>query len=148
MSLHKILKERGWELGVHIIMELSGCQADFLDNIEKIKELMIKAAIIANAHIKEAVFHKFNPIGVSGVVVIAESHISIHTWPEFGYAAVDIYTCGENTDPWKACNVISEGLKAQSVFITQVDRGIPVENNRFIHTLHTTEEVKGYVESS
>jgi len=84
---------------------------------------------------------------VSGVVVIAESHISIHTWPEYGYAAVDIYTCGESTDPWRACEIVAEELKAQSVYVTQINRGIPAEN-KFIHTLHTTEEVIGYAEST
>ncbi|MGB9681887.1 MAG: adenosylmethionine decarboxylase [bacterium] len=131
-------------LGLHILVEISGCQANFLDNVDKIRELMIKAAIAANAHVKEAIFHKFSPVGVSGVVVIAESHISIHTWPEYGYAAVDIYTCGENTDPWKACEIIAEGLKAKSVYFTEVERGIPSEGNRFIHTLHPVEEVTRY----
>jgi len=135
-------------LGLHILVEISGCQANFLDSVEKIRELMIKAAVAANAHVEEAIFHKFNPIGVSGVVVIAESHISIHTWPEYGYAAVDIYTCGETTDPWKACEVISEGLKAKSAYFTEVERGIPSEGNRFVHTLHSVEEVKKYAETT
>lgn len=83
---------------------------------------MKNAALAAGAHIVQAVFHQFAPQGVSGVVVVEESHISVHTWPEAGYAAVDFYTCGE-TDPAKAHAVLVEGLGATSGELMRVQRG-------------------------
>ena len=68
---------------------------------------MVNAALEAGAEVRELVFHKFSPQGVSGVVVISESHLAIHTWPELGYAAVDVFTCGEKVNPWDACNFSS-----------------------------------------
>ena len=72
----------------------------------------------------EVAFHRFQPQGVSGVVVLAESHISIHTWPELGYAAMDFYTCGDHTDPWLACEHAARVLGAASMLTTEVKRGI------------------------
>lgn len=87
-------------LGRHVLAELCGCAFDVLDDPEKVKEYMIKAAVFAGAEVRESVFHKFSPQGVSGVVVISESHLTIHTWPELGYAAVDVFTCGNKINPW------------------------------------------------
>ena len=63
----------------------------------------------------ESAFHRFEPQGVSGTVILAESHLSIHTWPEKGYAAMDFYTCGDHTDPWLACEYAAQTLGAKSV---------------------------------
>jgi len=82
-------------LGRHLIIEVYGCSFEKLNDAEKLRKVMISAAKRAGATILGDFFHKFNPHGVSGIVVIAESHISIHTWPEYGYAAIDIYTCGD-----------------------------------------------------
>ena len=73
----------------------------------------------------KSVFHRYNPQGVSGVVVIAESHISIHTWPEYGYAAVDFFTCGDAVDPYEAHEYLKKSLKAQDSHITELKRGMP-----------------------
>jgi len=70
------------------------------------------------------VFHKFSPHGVTGVVVVKESHISIHTWPEYGYASIDIFTCGNNSNPWKAYQYIVETLKPKRVQVIELKRGI------------------------
>lgn len=119
-------------LGRHIIAELSYCSPEVISNIDKVQDIMVKAAKVANAEVREVVFHKFNPQGVSGVVVIAESHLSIHTWPEYGYAAIDIYTCGSNTDPERACDFIAGYFGAGKVVTTKMDRGIP-EKGTYSH---------------
>ncbi|HBI26269.1 MAG TPA: adenosylmethionine decarboxylase, partial [Peptococcaceae bacterium] len=74
--------------------------------------------------VRESVFHKFSPQGVSGVVIISESHLTIHTWPELGYAAVDVFTCGDKINPWDACKHLSEILQAEHVTATEMRRGI------------------------
>jgi spermidine synthase len=84
---------------------------------------MEEATKIAGATIVQSVFHLFNPHGVSGVVVIAESHLAIHTWPEYGYAAIDLFTCGEVVDPWKAYTYLRERFHAQHVSSIEMKRG-------------------------
>lgn len=112
------------QLGRHILAEVYGCPADILNDVRKIEEILVNAALEAGAEIREVVFHKFSPQGVSGVVVISESHLAIHTWPELGYAALDVFTCGDRVNPWDACNFITTHFHAQSMTATEVDRGI------------------------
>ncbi|HUF92711.1 MAG TPA: adenosylmethionine decarboxylase, partial [Candidatus Limnocylindria bacterium] len=78
----------------------------------------------AQATIVDVVFHEFNPFGVSGVVVIAESHLSIHTWPEYRYAAVDIFSCGDVLQPEVAANYLVEEFKAERTSVVDVQRGM------------------------
>ena len=85
---------------------------------------MIKAAEVSGATVLKSAFQDFNPQGISGVVVIAESHLTIHTWPEFGFAAVDIFTCGDTVDPWKATQYLEEELEVKDVEITELFRGV------------------------
>jgi len=85
---------------------------------------MVGAAKAAKCHIVDVVFHNFNPHGISGVVVIAESHLSIHTWPEYNFASVDIYTCGNEVDPWKAYNYLLKHFKAKGVTALELKRGM------------------------
>ena len=122
--------------GTHIICELSGCDARALTDVEYVQSVMKSAALEANAEILKTAFHRFEPQGVSGVVVIAESHLSIHTWPESGYAAVDFYTCGDHTDPWRACEYAARKLGARSVLTTEVKRGIASTNGQYTHVVH------------
>lgn len=110
-------------LGRHLLTEFYGCDRDILNDIEQVKKEMIEAALRSGATIVDQVFHLFNPHGVSGVVVIAESHLAIHTWPEYGYAAVDLFTCGEEVDPWQAYEFLKERLKAQFTSIMELKRG-------------------------
>lgn len=110
-------------LGRHLIVELYGCNADILNDKEKIERIMMEAAERAGATIVQKVFHLFNPHGISGVVVIAESHLAIHTWPEYGYAAVDVFTCGSKVDPWKAYEYIKRELEAEHSSIMEMYRG-------------------------
>lgn len=118
-------------LGKHIIIELSGCEINSINDISNVEQIMLEAAKQANATIIKSVFHKFSPFGVSGVVVISESHLSIHTWPELGYCAVDIYTCGTNTKPFKACYFLAKKFKAQKIKATFILRGIENKYKKF-----------------
>jgi len=111
-------------LGRHVLAEIHGCAFDILNDREKVEQIMVNAALEAGAEIREVVFHKFSPQGVSGVVVISESHLAIHTWPELGYAAVDVFTCGDHVNPWDACNYLTQEFQAEHMTATEVKRGI------------------------
>lgn len=111
-------------VGRHLIAELFNCDKQILTDVNKIREIFIKAAKEANMHVVTSHFHRFNPHGVSGMVIVAESHLSIHTWPEHGYAAVDIYVCGDEADPWNAYRIIVTELKAKQVTALELKRGI------------------------
>jgi len=127
-------------LGCHIILELSQCNSEVLRSLSKVKGHMVEAARRAKAQVRKVAFHKFSPQGISGVVVIAESHLSIHTWPEFGYAAVDIYTCGPTTDPQKACDYLAEALEAKQVARSVVERGIESPVGSYSHSIASSQD--------
>ncbi len=110
-------------LGRQILAEYFNCDNIILNSRDLVKKYMEKAAKECNATIVESVFHLFNPHGISGVVVIAESHLAIHTWPEYGYAAVDIFTCGDTVDPWKAFEFLKKKLKASYSATVEMKRG-------------------------
>jgi len=111
-------------LGIHLLIELWSCNRQKLDNLDYLETIMSQAAEIAGATVLKTAFQDFNPQGVSGVVVIAESHLTIHTWPEHGYAAVDIFTCGTVVDPWKAAGFLRQELEAAETDIRDFQRGI------------------------
>ena len=111
-------------LGRHILAEIYGCDSGMLNDRNYIEKSMVDAALAAGAEVREVAFHKFSPQGVSGVVVISESHLTIHTWPELGYAAVDVFTCGDTVNPWDACNYLTDRFKARHMTATEVKRGI------------------------
>ena len=117
-------------LGRHVLAEVYGCRFEALNDIHKVEDIMVNAALEAGAEIREVVFHKFSPQGVSGVVVISESHLAIHTWPELGYAAVDVFTCGEKVNPWDACNYVAEKFGAGYVNAQEIKRGLMAEPER------------------
>jgi len=130
-------------IGRHIIAELSGCRIDYLESVDRIREILVRAAIAANAEVMDVALHKFSPQGVSGVVVIAESHISIHTWPETGYAALDIFTCGDTTYPEKACEYVAECLQAENIYVSEITRGIDGADSCYRHDFSTRECKRG-----
>ncbi len=113
------------QLGRHILAEFTGCNCEILNDLEAISKNLKEAARQSGATIVDSVFHRYNPHGLSGVVVIAESHISIHTWPEYGYAAVDFFTCGEQVDPWQACHYMQAKLECEKMHTREISRGIP-----------------------
>ncbi len=107
----------------HVLAEFYGSPAEILNNVKIIEKEICRAALAAGAEIREVVFHKFAPQGVSGVLIISESHISIHTWPELNYASVDVYTCGTTVDPWDAVRSLKENLQAEKAEGIEVLRG-------------------------
>ena len=111
-------------LGKHILMELNDCDKDILNDTDALKGILVTAASEAGATVLGESFHRFNPHGISGVVIIAESHLFIHTWPEYGYAAADIFTCGDTVKPQKAAQLIIQKLGAGNHSIKEMDRGI------------------------
>jgi len=111
-------------LGTHLLVELKGCNVKILNDLKRIEDALVSAAKEAKATIVETYFHKFSPFGISGVVVIAESHLSIHTWPEYGYAAVDIFTCGDTLQPAVAAAFLINKLQSKNPSIMEVKRGM------------------------
>lgn len=110
-------------LGRHILVEFTGCNADVLNDVSAIEKSMIQAAQTAGATVISSNFHHFSPWGVSGVVVIQESHLAIHTWPEYKYASVDLFTCGETVDPWVSFEYLKKALKAETYSAIEMNRG-------------------------
>ena len=110
-------------LGRHILAEFFDCNHEMMKDTKRIEEEMQNAAKACNATSVESVFHTFNPFGASGAGVIAESHLTIHTWPEYNYAAVDIFTCGDTVDPWLACNYLKKALSSTEVDVVELHRG-------------------------
>ena len=119
-------------LGRHILAEFFDCDPEILNDTQRIENYMKRAALECGATIVSSTFHTFNPHGVSGVVVIAESHLAIHTWPEYRYAAIDVFTCGETVDPVIATEVLKEYLKAQKISTVQINRG-ELKLDRVLH---------------
>lgn len=110
-------------IGRALIAELSGCPPLLLNDVALIEHRLVAAARASRATVITVSFHHFAPFGVSGVVVIQESHIAIHSWPEYGYAALDIFTCGQTIDPWVIYREVAAALEAQQASATEVVRG-------------------------
>lgn len=127
-------------IGHHYIVEASGCDPEILGSVAKVQQILVKAAEIAGATVWSVSFHKFPPQGVSGVVVISESHLSTHTWPEYCYGALDIYTCGNKVDPEKAIAYAVEAFGASSSHMTEITRGLDENDRLFYHSFVTWEE--------
>ena len=111
-------------LGTHLLLELRGCDPELLDDLAYIRQELLRAATEVDAHVIGESFHQFTPQGVTGILSIAESHISIHTWPEYGYAAADIFTCGDHTMPERAATTIIAALRCREPELTQIRRGL------------------------
>lgn len=119
-------------MGRHVIAEMWECNIDKLNDMGLIEQTFVNAALKAGAEIREVAFHKFAPYGVSGVVIISESHLTIHSFPEHGYASIDVYTCGDIIDPNVATEFIAEALESKSCEKVELPRGMgPVEVNKF-----------------
>jgi len=111
-------------LGRQILVEFYNCNPNILNDQDQIRDIMVEAVRRSGATIVTDTFHTFSPHGVSGVVVIAESHVAIHTWPEYGYAAVDIFTCGETIDPWVIQKYLEEHFEAGNISSMELKRGL------------------------
>ncbi len=101
------------DFGKHYLIDLRDCDPEIIKSVDPTREIVLRAAKECGATILDDYFHQFQPIGVSGVVLIAESHISVHTWPESGFAAADIFTCGE-MKPQVAIDIMREGFRAKA----------------------------------
>ncbi len=115
-------------LGKHLLLELKDCDVKLLNDLDYLREALNAVATLIGATVIKDSFYQFSPQGVSGVVIIAESHISIHTWPEFRYAAVDVFTCGEVILPVRAVKPLAEKLKAGSTSYIELKRGLLTES--------------------
>ncbi len=111
-------------LGRHLLIELHECDRDALDDLDLIRDTLTEAAGRLGSTILNIASHKFDPIGVTALVMISESHLSVHTWPEHGYAAIDIFTCSQTMQPAEVVGFISARLKSRSVQTVEVNRGI------------------------
>lgn len=110
-------------LGKHILLELYDCPSNNMNDIEGLEKQLCQAAELMGATLVDSRFHQFSPYGVSGVVVIQESHLTIHTWPEFGYAAIDIFTCGD-IDMEAGIKYLESALEADRIERRLIERGI------------------------
>ncbi|MBQ7567302.1 adenosylmethionine decarboxylase [bacterium] len=122
--------------GTHIITELSGCNTAKLCDLEGVRAALTEAAERAHTNVIDISLHRFEPHGVSGVAVISESHISVHTWPELGYAALDIYTCGELTMPEVGSACLAKHFEAKHVVNSRIKRGVPSDDGSFTHIVY------------
>ncbi|MCD6422642.1 MAG: adenosylmethionine decarboxylase [Elusimicrobia bacterium] len=118
--MEKVLKS----VGRHIVAELWGCNRELLDDVKAVQKFMNEAAQVSGATVLNSTFHTFQPHGVSGAVIIAESHLSIHTWSEISLASVDIYTCGERADPWLAFKYLVKAFQAKYYSVFEIKRGM------------------------
>lgn len=119
-------------LGRHLVAEMANCNTRILNDMQLLEKEMKEAARVSGATVVKSTFHRYNPQGLSGIIVIAESHLSIHTWPEYGYAAIDCFTCGSSVDPWKALEYIQKALECKTVSAREINRGIPSETDEII----------------
>ena len=135
-SLSELHPNPGWKgptpqatdmVGKHCILELYECDPSRLDDEAFLRTSITTAAKSAGATLLNLITHHFEPQGVTGLALLAESHISIHTWPESGYAAVDVFTCGDHTMPEQACAVLSEALQSKRQALRSFLRETPAE---------------------
>lgn len=115
------------EFGIHYIVEYVDCARDVIENVTSLEPIFLAAGKESNATMLSWSFKQFEPVGVSGYIFIAESHLSIHTWPEENYAAVDIFTCGKEMSAQVAIDFLENKLGAKKVIVQKLSRGVPVE---------------------
>jgi S-adenosylmethionine decarboxylase proenzyme len=121
-------------LGKQILVEFYECDREILNAEDLIAKAMVDACLKGKATVVTNSFHSFSPFGVSGVVVIAESHVAIHTWPEYGYAAVDSFTCGDSIDPWIMFKHLKRALNSKHTSNMELRRGLfDTAGERLLH---------------
>ncbi len=110
-------------LGKHFLAELFGCKSEIINNVELVEGHMKTSVLLSGATIVQSVFHTFSPYGVSGVVIVAESHLAVHTWPEHDYVAIDFFSCGD-LECERAISNLQIGFGAERIEIKKIDRGV------------------------
>ena len=113
--------------GTHCLLELTGCPPGRLADPEAVARAIREAATAAGATLVDLRCHQFDRGGVTAVALLSESHLSVHTWPEHGYAAADIFTCGDRTDPQAACRRLAASLAAGEHHMRTLPRGVPAD---------------------
>ena len=131
-SLANLHPNPGWDvshkpIGKHCILELYGCSAGKLNNEAFLRSTITNAVQRAGATLLHLISHRFEPQGITGLALLAESHLSIHTWPESGYAAVDVFTCGDHTMPDLACQELVVALEADDYSLRSFLRETPAD---------------------
>ena len=123
-------------LGLHILADIYGIDADRIDKVEDIKDLLETAVKVADLTKISSHYYQFKPHGATGIILLAESHISIHTWPEHGIATVDVYTCGDPSKAYKAMDYIISSLEP-----TRVDKQIHERGLMYSKTPEVSDKV-------
>lgn len=108
--------------GMHLLIEFRGCRFSVINNLSSLESHLKRAAVMAHCTILQSYFHEFEPQGITGFIALAESHISIHTWPEHNYAAIDIFMCG-NKDPYVALRYLLDAFKPVHHNVKEIHRG-------------------------
>ena len=111
-------------LGFQLLVEFFDCDQKLLNDVGKIEAILNEAVVAAGASVVKTVIHQFSPQGISGVVLISESHVTIHTWPEKGYAAVDVFTCGDRKVAEKIRDLLEVRLEAGGSRVRAIERGV------------------------
>jgi spermidine synthase len=127
--------------GQHLIIDAFECQSAILNDAEQLKELLTKAIEHIGMEILSTHFHSFSPQGVTGVIGISTSHFSIHTWPEHGYVALDLYTCG-NQEIWPTLKGILHKMEAKRVEVYEISRGEESQNTSTMKKLNLTSDTE------
>ncbi|MDP6833754.1 MAG: adenosylmethionine decarboxylase [Prochlorococcaceae cyanobacterium ETNP1_MAG_9] len=131
----------GEMVGKHCILELYDCDKSKLNDEAFLRTTVTTAAKLAGATLLNLITHRFEPQGVTGLALLAESHISIHTWPENGYAAVDVFTCGDHTMPDKACEILRKELLAKRFLLTNFQRDTPAALTTAVRAPHPIKSI-------
>lgn len=129
-SIDAMVDAKDGNVGKQVILDLYDCQSAHLDDLDWVTNKMIEAAQRAQGHVVECSFHKFLPWGISGVVVIEESHIAIHIWPEYHYAAVDIFTCSDALGVKEAADFLTQSFECKNPNTLVFTRGKGMTNNK------------------
>jgi S-adenosylmethionine decarboxylase len=108
-------------IGRHVILEMWGCQN--LDSIDTAERALREMVVALDVKLLDLRVYPFSPVGVTGIAIVSESHLVIHTWPEYGYAAVDIFTCGAVRDPQDAVNVLRRLFTPERIGVMEINRG-------------------------
>ncbi len=111
-------------LGIHLLLELRECNPELLNDLDHVRSSLVQAAESVGAHVIGESFHRFSPQGVTGILAIAESHISIHTWPEFNYAAADVFSCGSTFHPQTVTDFLIAQFECRDPYVHEVQRGM------------------------
>ncbi|MCD6478781.1 MAG: adenosylmethionine decarboxylase [Candidatus Diapherotrites archaeon] len=116
-------------MGMHIIMELYGCPSELIAHVSNVKRIFDELIEEAEINRISEAYHQFRPYGVTGIVLLEESHISVHTWPEYGYVAMDIYTCGSNKKAIKAAKIAEKLFMPEKILKKELIRGLEHETS-------------------